>query len=91
MNSQHEGRAAPRRRTILGGRIVPGDGRPEIACKVRDLSDTGARLALPNTADIPDRFCLEMSDGRGPYEARIAWRSEASIGVAFVLVETTAR
>jgi len=53
-------------------------------CTVQDVSDGGARLAIPPDAALPDRFHLyyPLRDLSNFVEVR--WRKEGEIGVAFI-------
>jgi hypothetical protein len=77
-----EKRRSPRRRVLKAGTIVS----PHIArtdCTVRNLSDGGACLEVAAAAAIPDHFDLFMTTDRSAHACRVAWRSEARIGVEF--------
>jgi hypothetical protein len=76
-----DGRSADRRRVLLGGRIVFGDFT--LACTIRDLSETGARLRLERGASAPESFILIDLPHGAAYEARVAWRAGDQLGVAF--------
>ncbi|SDA31708.1 hypothetical protein SAMN02799622_05081 [Methylobacterium sp. UNC378MF] len=74
-------RAAPRRRTLLEGRIELAGGGV-IDCTIRNMSDGGARLKVVSVIGVPDAFVLAYGAGqRRP--ARITWRQETELGVAF--------
>lgn len=53
-----------RRKTLLSARILDLNERPLFDCQVRDLSISGARLALPSFTLLPQTFKLALSDGR---------------------------
>ena len=79
----NEQRGERRDRVLKTGWIITGDKAPKIACTVRDLSRTGARLLVPSsTFGVPREFKL-MIGGSGPRSCRVAWRTEAAIGVEF--------
>jgi PilZ domain-containing protein len=48
-----------RRRMLKGARIV-FNGSSIFSCRVRDISEGGARLEIGNTLPIPDEFTLTM-------------------------------
>jgi hypothetical protein len=62
----------------------PADGS-SIPCVIQDISETGAKLGLKDTAAIPDEFLLHLSGNR---QARrrclLIWRGDHAIGVRFV-------
>ena len=52
----NDGRVAPRRRVLKAGIAASNDRHLTIACTVRDLSATGARLRAEGSLSIPDTF-----------------------------------
>src|SRR5689334_14652782 len=78
----------PERRvsTLLSGVVSTLDGSAEYDCTIRDLSDSGARIAVPRKAALPDEFYLMHVKDRIAYRVKAAWRSEENIGVQFVSV-----
>jgi hypothetical protein len=54
-------RKAPRRRIFKGAVIAFHDRLLTIACTVRDLSETGARLQVLGSIEAPDTFVLIIS------------------------------
>jgi PilZ domain-containing protein len=66
------------------GRIKRSDGEPQIPCSVRDISATGARLAVEMPAAVPNQFILLLSrDGRTRRACAVVWRSAEEVGVEF--------
>lgn len=82
-----EDRTERRKRTLKGGVIIlPGHMRSSYACKIRNESNGGVMLALPNTAVIPNEFFLMRdSDPGRQTPCRVAWRTADKLGVQFVL------
>jgi hypothetical protein len=76
-------RGHPRKRTYLGGKIVFNANQSLFDCVVKDLSETGARLASDAGSAIPDEFDLRLADGR-KFRCEVRWRKPGSVGVAFV-------
>jgi hypothetical protein len=59
-------------------------------CIVRDLSPSGARIAVDAPKDIPDHFLICMSPRGFPIEkAKVIWRSDCELGVEFEAQEQT--
>lgn len=75
-------RAAPRRRTLKGGKIVVNDGFSTFSCTVRNLSEGGALLIVPSVIGIPDTFVLTMEDG-SRRQCTVVRRSTTDLGVQF--------
>ncbi|MHC4054673.1 helix-turn-helix domain-containing protein [Bradyrhizobium sp. 25ACV] len=78
-------RAAVRHHTLRTGLVEFDNGTGSIVsvpCTIRDVSGTGARVALNSSAWVPEQFSLIFSSGlrKG---CRLAWRKERLIGGAF--------
>ncbi len=68
---------APKKALVRFGRASSGE------CMVRDVSDTGARLAFEVPSEVPQRF--EIRVGTGAWRiAEVRWRARGEIGVEFV-------
>lgn len=52
-------------------------------CVVRDISATGARLAMASTRSIPDTFDLSFDGARTLRPCRVIWRTVTEIGLQF--------
>ncbi len=78
-----ERRASARHRTLKGARIVFNDGFSTFDCKVRNMSEAGAKLVVAGIVGIPQRFDLAMDDGRR-FACEMAWHRDGEIGVRFV-------
>jgi len=77
-------RKTPRKRTLLGGKVIYGDGQQVRDCTIRDISETGARIAIAKGEVIPTRVFL--IDRRTPiaYEATVSWIKVPDFGLTFV-------
>ncbi len=77
-------RKTPRKKTLLGGKVVYGDGQHVRDCTIRDLSETGAKIAIPKGECIPTRVFL--IDRRTPiaYEATVSWIKAPDFGLTFL-------
>ena len=60
----------------VGGRTVP--------CTIRNLSKTGAKIHLRDTADVPDRFELVVEEDGRRMTCAVVRRSGEEFGVRFV-------
>ena len=79
-----EHRHEARRRAFLGAKLVFGAGAFTVDCVVRDISEDGARVRLPEGQPVPDiLYLVEMRSGMA-YEARVAWKRHPEIGLAFI-------
>ncbi len=69
-------------KTLKGAQIVVPVG-PAVACIVRNISATGARLDL-KLPILSNTFSLVFDDAEWPArECRVVWREETRVGVAF--------
>jgi|SRR5579872_654628 len=79
-----EVRRAPRERTFLPARISFGEGGAlSTQCTVTQLSSGGARLNVPTSVTMPDRFDLAIPVRGLNCRARLVWRRGDQAGVAF--------
>lgn len=78
-----ENRRAPRQRVLKAGKILYGGGSIAIDCTIRNLSETGARLQVPTSVAIPDRFeFVETASGKRR-SVTVAWRKGELMGIRF--------
>lgn len=76
-------RTAERVRTIFAGRAVIGAGFADVNCQVKDLSATGARIAVPERTVIPDHFELHIPTRGIESRVTVRWREGRMLGVTF--------
>jgi hypothetical protein len=79
-----ERRAAPRTRTFLKGVVYYDNRKISIDCTIRDLSDTGARLAFKTMVEVPDDIELYIPQRQKHFLAVVLRREPYEIGVSFV-------
>ncbi|WP_246476274.1 methyl-accepting chemotaxis protein [Roseibium litorale] len=53
-------------------------------CFLRDISETGARLVVPEGVQLPDQFKVDMGTAHGMKSCRVVRRSKDNIGVEFI-------
>jgi hypothetical protein len=75
-------RSAPRLRNLKRGSITFGAGAA-IDCIIRNLSETGAGLAVESPVGVPEQFVLIIKPEPVKRNCQIAWRSAKRIGVRF--------
>jgi len=78
--TESERRTAQRHRTFKAGKIIL-HGSSVIDCTIRNISGTGALIALPNAATLPAEFDLQF-DGETRH-CTVAWRRIDRMGVKF--------
>ena len=84
-NNQEESierRCAPRQRTFLTGIVYCDQRKSSVNCIIRELSDTGARIAFNSAVAVPDDIELQIPQ-KLCTPARVMWRKQFEIGVAF--------
>jgi hypothetical protein len=80
--SAHDKRSAPRRRVLLSAIVVNREFSTIFRCQVRDVSQTGARLNIPDSLLVPTGFWLIAVSSALGYEATLAWRRYPNVGVS---------
>ena len=78
-----EHRRSPRQRVVKSGKIIYGGGSIVIDCTIRNLSATGARLQVPTSVAIPDRFEFAETAAGTKRPATVVWRRGALMGIRF--------
>ncbi|MEJ2373901.1 MAG: PilZ domain-containing protein [Pseudolabrys sp.] len=53
-------------------------------CVVRDLTNAGAGVEVPNTLELPQALDLTFDGGRSLRQCRLVWRNINKTGVEFV-------
>jgi hypothetical protein len=81
--STAESRVTGRTRSFLRGEIIHSNGNSRTDCTVRDLSETGARIEAPPSVTVPEYFDLVIPQRNIRHRARIVWRHQAELGLAF--------
>jgi len=81
--STAESRVTSRTRSFLRGEIIHSNGNSRTDCTVRDLSETGARIEAPPSVTVPEYFDLVIPQRNIRHRARIVWRHQAELGLAF--------
>lgn len=76
-------RTALRTRTFLKGVVLYDNRRVSIECTIRDLSDTGARIAFQSPMTTPDHIELFIPQKNRTYLADVKRREGCEVGVAF--------
>ena len=79
--SMDEARGSARHRTLRTAQIVFHGGSSVIDCVLKDLSNTGARLAVESAMGIPDEFTLTTDGGAVQRPSRVVRRTANGVGV----------
>lgn len=78
-----ENRRSPRQRVLKAGKIIYGGGTIVIDCTIRNLSETGARLQVPTSIPIPDKFEFAEAASGKRRNAIVMWRKGDLMGIQF--------
>ena len=81
-NTEH--RAGQRTRQLKSGIIVFNQRRSTLACTIRDISASGARLKLGSVVALPDEFELIFVNDRMIVPVRKCWHTHPECGVIFI-------
>jgi PilZ domain-containing protein len=84
-----ERRKSIRKRTFLGGRLAFQARYATLDCTIRNLSDTGARIAVDGSAILPDEFDFTLTRNDRAYRARLVWRDADAAGLELCSAETS--
>lgn len=85
-----ERRNSRRSKAFLQGFVYVSRKRGALACLVRDLTDKGARIVFSDTITLPDMLELYIPHHEQTLRARVTWRKNDEIGLAFVVEERPA-
>jgi hypothetical protein len=78
----HERRRKIRARVLKGAKLV-FDTDSIMDCTVRNLSDFGATIDIPNTIDLPERLSLSIDKCHSFRRGRLTWRKLNKAGIEF--------
>ncbi|WP_019904956.1 PilZ domain-containing protein [Methylobacterium sp. 77] len=82
-----ERRIDERRRKDEAG-LIAIDEHTTLPCIVYDISASGVRVTLPETALVPDTFILHSACMAGMEVCRVVWRGDETIGATFSMAAT---
>ena len=81
---KHVERREERVATMKSGSISVDGGDHMIACTVRDIHSSGARMSVMSMEGLSDSFLLIVRSSDLVARAKVAWRNENEIGVRFL-------
>ena len=79
----NEKRVTRRRKALLTGKLVFGNEAFTLDCKIRDLSDLGARVEVESSDFVPNNLVFLQADKLVGYEAAVKWRTGKLLGLSF--------
>jgi len=71
-----------RRLVIMRGTILYNEGKITIPCRLRDISETGAKLELEQQQLLPHTFDLQIRD-MPALRCKLRWARGTRVGVEF--------
>ncbi len=80
---QNERRSSSRKPEFCCAVVQSDDGGPGLAVMVRDLSLTGAKLAIPPDLRLSEEFDLDLISRGVIVRALVRWRRFGEVGVSF--------
>ena len=78
-----DSRKHPRERVFLSGRILYGDGSYTVNCRIKDISEDGARIVLSAGQIIPTHNVLMEVAGRVVHDTVVARIKPPDFGLKF--------
>jgi hypothetical protein len=78
-----EQRKAPRKKVLLTGKVIYGEGAYVMDCTIRDISATGARITLAQGRSIPQGAYLLDMVNRIAYQAVVVSERAGGFGLRF--------
>ena len=82
-----EKRKARRHRVLLTGKISYGNLDFALDCSLRDLSDQGARICVPDAIALPPEVSILILREGLVCRGRVVWSESPLHGVAFTTVD----
>jgi hypothetical protein len=80
-----ERRKSGRSRVLKGAKLLLGTSSV-LDCIVRSATNTGARVQIANTVELPDPVGLTLDGGYSVRPCRIVWRILTETGVEFLKI-----
>ncbi len=77
-------RSSERIRAFLRAQIIFNNRMSTIDCIIKNISPTGARIALSDTLTVPAEFEIYIPQRGRSHHARLVWRDKDAIGVDFI-------
>ncbi|HUC51883.1 MAG TPA: PilZ domain-containing protein [Xanthobacteraceae bacterium] len=80
-----ERRRARRTKSFLRGFVYVSRQQGALACLIRDMSDTGARIVFSDTVTLPNTVDLYIPQREQTLHAKVRWRHGDEVGLAFAV------
>ena len=76
-------RKSARSRVLKSAKLLLGTSSV-IDCVLRNVTNSGARVQIANTVELPDMLNLTLDGGYSVRPCRVVWRSLSETGVEFI-------
>ena len=86
-----ESRGQARAGCLVHGQISAPELEGPIDCTIWDISPEGARLILPEGAQIPNRIGIATPFSVTPREAEVCWRASGEVGIRLLTESSSTR
>ena len=84
---KEERRQFPKRSQVLVPAIVSDHLRTFAKpCVIRDLSDGGCKIVMPNAYDLPEYIVIKISQFKGRRSGTVVWSNAKMAGVKFDVI-----
>jgi len=83
----NERRTARRMKSFLRGFVYVDKDRGACSCLIRDMNEQGARIIFSEAITLPSIISLHIPQKDQTLRARVSWRRNDEIGLAFTEVE----
>jgi hypothetical protein len=82
--AMQELRQTERIRSFLRAQIIFNNRMSTIDCTIKNISATGAKIAVSDTLTLPTEFELDIPQKGRTHRVRLVWRDKEAIGVEFL-------
>ena len=79
-----EPRRSTRVKTMLGAQIIFNNRASTLDCRIRNMSDDGAKIILDEHCAIPQVFEFIVPQRGRTYKAKAIWRQDNEVGLEFL-------
>jgi hypothetical protein len=78
-----DSRKTPRERVVLPGTVIWGDGAFSVNCRIKDLSEAGARVIVSDGVVVPTRVVFMEVKPRVVHDAIVVRAATPEFGLRF--------
>jgi len=76
-------RGTRRMRVLKMGKIIHSNNASTVDCKIRDISETGAKLVCGEQMAVPGTFRFVTQGDNLERDAKVMWRKGNEVGITF--------